>query len=319
MSDAERASYSALALRTIVEHVAQILHSFLGGLCIWESPSLNNAYLLLIRRAKELAEFFPEVRDALDDVLEMFPNLYEAIGHPDSPNEKWEYGGQQLVLRLKARASEAYIDNPGLAQELNEEDNVLLLASADILKRFCKAKAAGERRLFGPQLQATLTDAEEKECTSQRFKSRLPIEITGHTEARKGNVVKIAEAEVVLPDALFRLFLRLIVALYETSDGFLCRNDLRYGEGSDSEFTLAPEGLDQAVSRLRTCVRPALKGLKPTQFIEFKRKRLRLSTHRAYVIANKQRLVNHPNEVIRSLAARLPTEKQGTPEAPTPV
>lgn len=154
--------------------------------------------------------------------------------------------------------------------------------------------------------RVVLSDEEDRDFGLMGFKSRLPIRITGRTERRKGNVIDVAGHGVILTDAPFRMFLRLVVALCETTDGFLSRNDLRYGTGIDSEGVLAPDGLDQALSRLRAPFQPALEGLQRTHFIEARSSHVRLSTHRGYVTWDREALLRHQDGWVRGLAARLP-------------
>ncbi len=165
--------------------------------------------------------------------------------------------------------------------------------------------------LSGPKAKAPhviLSDIEEHEFEAARFQSRLPIHITGETVRRKSNLVEVAGCRVALPAAAFKLFLRLVLALCESKDGFLLREALRFGAGIDGEEVLAPEGLDQALGRLREPFRAALGDLVPTQFIEVHGGKTRLSTHRRYVLFDRERLLEHENQEIVALARRLPAQ-----------
>jgi hypothetical protein len=118
-------------------------------------------------------------------------------------------------------------------------------------------------------------------------------------------VVTIGGHEVILPDAEFKLFLRLVAALYETKDGFVDRGQMKQGGGLAEEGIYFPEELDQAVGRLRWRLGPALEGLKSTKYIEVQRKKIRLSTHRVCVSVDREALQKHPDDQIRQLAGRL--------------
>lgn len=144
----ESLSYKALLLMAIVERLAAVLDSFFSGYFVLQSSSINNMYLLLIKRAKEIADSFPAVREELDDVLDFFPNLYEAIADPELPEENWEYDGQARLLRLKGRASEIYVEQVSMSEpgELARQDSALLDAADEILQGFRKEKAAMEKR-----------------------------------------------------------------------------------------------------------------------------------------------------------------------------
>jgi len=100
----------AEALYGTVTRMLGILELFFGGYIMVESEEANRLYLLLRRGAETLAADFPEVKDALNELISLFPNLYEAIGHPDSPDEKWEFDASPVVGTLKARLSEAVLE-----------------------------------------------------------------------------------------------------------------------------------------------------------------------------------------------------------------
>jgi hypothetical protein len=152
---------------------------------------------------------------------------------------------------------------------------------------------------------AELSDEEEEEARRHRFKGSLAIHITGKLEGRKSNVINIGRVEIILPDAEFKLFLRLVVALFETENGFVPRGNLR-GGGLSDEGIYAPDAVEHAVNRLRFRLRPALQGLDPKKYVEVRRGDIRLSTHRKFVIVDRVCLMQHPDEVVRALAERLP-------------
>jgi hypothetical protein len=144
-----------------------------------------------------------------------------------------------------------------------------------------------------------LSDEEEEEFDACGFKSRLPIVITGRRERRAGNVLEVGGARVVLTDAPFKLFLRLVAALHETQDGFLPRGSMLDSGGLVAEGFYTEDGVDQALSRLRAPFGPALRELKPTEFIEVKGGRIRLSTHRRFVSCDRERLLGHSDQMVR--------------------
>lgn len=161
-------------------------------------------------------------------------------------------------------------------------------------------------------LRVELSEREEGEFLAHRFKSRHVVEITGATEPRRSNVLTIGGREVRLTDGQLRLFLRLVVALFETDDGYVTRESLRHGEGADWDGELAPDGLDQAISRIRTRIRPALEDIEPTDFVQVYRERVRISTHQRYVLAGRDRLLKHDDTIVRMLAKRLPAKARPT-------
>ena len=151
----------------------------------------------------------------------------------------------------------------------------------------------------------TLTAEEEAESRMHEFRSHLVIEVTGSLKNRRSNEVRLSGTSVILPDAEFLLFLRLIVALYQAEDGYIPRGN-RLGGCLVDEGIYPADSVDQVVSRLRSRFGPSLKGLEEKMFVEVRRREIRLSTHRRYVLVNRSRLSHHPDERIRDLAARLP-------------
>ena len=163
-----------------------------------------------------------------------------------------------------------------------------------------------------------LTAADEEECKAHGFNSRHRIHVTGQIESRKSNLIAIGDAQVTLPDAEFKTFLRLVLALFESPDGYLSPETLRFASEEDDEGLFFPDGLDRAASRLRARIGPALGGLKPQKFIEVSRRRIRISTHRRYVLFDKESLIRHPDAIIVSVASRLPEDREPRPSAQAP-
>lgn len=151
----------------------------------------------------------------------------------------------------------------------------------------------------------TLSAEEELECQRHRFKGNFPVQVTGVPENRRSNEVRVGGAPVILPDAEFLLFLRLVVALYETENGFVPRGN-RKGGGLVDEGIYPPDSVDQTVNRLRSRLGPALQGMDAKQYVEVQRKQIRLSTHRRSVIVDRACLLQHQDARIRWLAERLP-------------
>lgn len=140
-----------------------------------------------------------------------------------------------------------------------------------------------------------------------KFQSDLITQVTGALESRKSNEVRIAGAWVILPDAEFLLFLRLIVALYEAENGFVPRGN-RFGGGLVEEGIYPAQSVDQTVGRLRYRLGPALQGLDGKKFIEVSRGNIRLSTHRRRILVDRAELLKHPDGRIQDLVGRLPED-----------
>jgi hypothetical protein len=154
--------------------------------------------------------------------------------------------------------------------------------------------------------EVVLTDSEAKEAERQNFKAAVPIIITGEVVPRTSNVVEIGGRRVTLPDADFRLFLRLVVQLFIGGDGYCRKGGGRQAGGLVGEGVV-PDDVDNAVSRLRRSLQLGFLELAPKDYIEVQRGHgVRLSTHRRYVKVDRDALARHNNPAIRELAARLP-------------
>lgn len=145
-------SYLAHAFRALTDRMVRVLQAFFGGYLIVESPALNDVYLLLVRRARELAPD-PKASAALEDFLDMFPNLYESIGHPDSPDERWEFG-QDIVRALKGRASELWVESAAEGVSLREPELTIVQTCDEVLRRFVAVKRQEDQRFVAAVEQA---------------------------------------------------------------------------------------------------------------------------------------------------------------------
>lgn len=85
---------------------------------------------------------------------------------------------------------------------------------------------------------------------------------------------------------------------------------LRTGAGLAIEGRYFPEGIDQALKRLRDKFRPALGDLADTDFLERSGDgRARLSVHPAYLRWDRATLMNHRVEEVREIGKVMPASK----------
>ena len=105
-----------------------------------------------------------------------------------------------------------------------------------------------------------LSSEERRGAAEKRFASLYALHISGITEGRSSNVLSFAGMEVVLTDRPFALFLRLVVALFETEDGFEPRGKMRTGGGLASEGYYAEEDMDRILSEIRKGVPHGAEG-----------------------------------------------------------
>lgn len=223
------------------------------------------------------------------------PDKIEEIGRLDSAPTNVPVVVKSSLASLVGKFARFYEEHDGVTGA----PAIQFLASPGVAMR-------GTSPDSWPAIQ--LSESQLVEFRQHGFKSSLGIQVTGQTAGRKSNVVLIDGRTVRVPDSLFRLFLRLVVAVFERDDGFISRTETKQGADATGEGALAHDGLDQAVSHLRDRFRPALGGLEGTDFIEFNRGQLRLSTHRAYIAVKREALLSHPDDVVRDLAGRLPEQ-----------
>src|SRR5919106_1892517 len=151
----------------------------------------------------------------------------------------------------------------------------------------------GRGRLASESMQTL--DLMRYAMTSPSHMGLNDYQITGRQELRTSNVVKIGATEILVPGAEFKLLLRLVVALFQTDDGFVPKGNLQ-GGGLGEEGIYPPHELEQAVSRLRSRLRPGLQDLDAKRYVEVRRGRIRLSTHRKFVIVDRLQLLAHDDE-----------------------
>lgn len=238
---------------------------------------------------------------AEDGLFSEFPQLEDCI-LPDDPDPGRT--ASALAQLEKRHAEEVLRVATDQVKRASKELVFQQLPPTCLIRISVGADKAPEPPASAPQVK--LSPSDEEAFQFHRFRSRHVIQVTGDTEPRKSNVLRMGDAEVILTDRQLRLFLRLIVALFETDGGYLTRESLKHGEGADWDGELAPEGLDQAISRIRARIRPALKEIDPKDFIQCHRSRVRISTHKRYVLVNRDKLLDHDDTIIRLLAERLP-------------
>lgn len=195
-----------------------------------------------------------------------------------------------------------YIPGPVVRRTLEgERVHVVPLGSADPFLLDLEGVLVPGRSLT----LAALTQQEERECEAKGLRSRLTIHISGHPTGRGGSIVEVGGAPVELSRSRFRLFLRLVVGLFEGEDGFVFRGTMKDGGGLIEEGYYAGPSMDPVLGRLREPFRGHLGSLDPKEFIEASAGHVRLSTHRRCVTWNADRLRGIQDKTIQELVGRL--------------
>jgi hypothetical protein len=240
-----------------------------------------------------------------DDLLLEFPQLQEGVLPTDpSPDET-----ARRLIRMLRRHADAVLRV--LSDEIGNARDELALDRLPFHCLLRLAVAAEPRADLSATPRIELSEEEEAEFRQARYRSRLTIQITGQMTGRKSNIVLVDGKEAILDDADFIVFLRLALEVLQSDDGFLSELHLTSVEDLDGEVELMPAGFDQAVGRLRKGFRGRLKDLKHTEFIEVQRRRVRLSTHRRYILWNDKTLRQHGDERVRLLADRMASVAAG--------
>lgn len=202
-----------------------------------------------------------------------------------------------------SRAEEMFLESAEMA--LTEQVRLTNQIIQDALQGPSQTFPNGEGSPFPESPSIQLTADEEKEFVEARFKSRLPLDITGEHLKRATNVLQIGGRRVEIADADLVLLLRLVVALHASPNGFVPKGGGRAPGGLVEEQGIVPGRVDQAISRLRQALRPGIEGLDPKNLIEVQGGRLRLSTHPRFINVFWERLDDHPHEMVRRLLTQL--------------
>ena len=126
------------------------------------------------------------------------------------------------------------------------------------------------------------------------------VHIPGNTPTKRSNVLEVNGKKILIGDALFRLFLRLVVELYKGKGGWVYTHTLK------AEGVIANALSYQIYSNLRAPLRGALEENDVTKFIENDgSKRYRISTPPDFITYDRLKLLHHPDPQIRNLAKRL--------------
>ncbi len=205
-------------------------------------------------------------------------------------------------LRL-SRAEQMFLEAAEFA--IKEQVRVTTLRFEAAIRGPSVRRPSSEGFTAPESLSIQLTADEEKAYAEARFKSRLPIVITGERVKRASNVLQIGSRVVHIANADLVLLLRLVVALQESPSGFVSKGGGRGTGGLVQEEGVVPGEVDQAIFRLRKALQPAIEDLDPTSLIEVQDGQLRLSTHRRYVIVCWEPLEDHPHRIVQRLLSQL--------------
>lgn len=157
---------------------------------------------------------------------------------------------------------------------------------------------------LAPERQArppfVITDGSKGRLVQNRYKTQLPVLITGEREKWQRNTVIVNGLPVALGDGLFLIFLRLCVQLVKSGNG-MKKAGLRSGG------CLRSGSEEQTIGRLRSAFGAVLEKRTTHDFIEsYGRGMIRISTSPDLVKYNRERLRSHGNEKIKHLAEQLP-------------
>lgn len=126
------------------------------------------------------------------------------------------------------------------------------------------------------------------------------VHIPGNTPTKRSNGLEVNGKKILMGDAPFRLFLRLVVELGKGKGGWVNTHTLQ------AEGVIANALSHQIYSNLRTPLRGALEENDVTKFIENDgSKRYRISTPPDFITYDKWKLLHHPDPQIKKLAKKL--------------
>jgi hypothetical protein len=194
LSQEEVCSHNALMMRAVIERLAATLGAFFGGYMMIDSPGLNDTYLILVKNARLFVDIYPALREPFDEVVGLFPNLYEA-GEPEFPDEAWEFGGEQAVRRLQGRASEIYVQEMRATVELNEDEQRFLKLVDESISNHTAQKRriwnrVGERARSASETAPWATPSTAPESPRQRAED-APLHDRAHAACVEALVAKL--------------------------------------------------------------------------------------------------------------------------------
>ena len=260
-----------------------------------DALTLGESYVRLIRKLIAL-----EGEPMLVEFSELLDCASPDVAERDVP---------ERVVEMLRRQAEAATDamhrvtEPILDRLLNGE-----FATTSLVRLWLAGTPPPRKRQWrSPEVEEIgLSASEAAAFDKAKCKSRLLINLTGESRRPKSNVVDLAGTPVEFADAEFILLLRLVLALWETQDGFVLKGGGRRPGGIADEPEVVPGNIDQAIGRLREKIQLGSGRVDPKDIVEVNNKRVRLSTISRYVQVNREALLNHDREVVRELASRLP-------------
>mgnify|MGYP001767511255 FL=1 len=145
-----------------------------------------------------------------------------------------------------------------------------------------------------------LTDKQNKDYKDFEYKCYDKIYIPGAIPMRRSNEVEVNDHKIKLGDSVFKLFLRLVLELKKTKEGWVHRHSL----GSDS--IIADVEKFQVYSNLRIALQGSLLDKDGQKFIENNgSKQYRISLHPDFIAYDREKLLKHPDSSIQELAREL--------------
>jgi len=146
-----------------------------------------------------------------------------------------------------------------------------------------------------------LTKKQEKDYKDFEYRCYDKVHIPGTIPIKRSNEIKVNSHEIKLGDSVFRLFLRLVSELKKNGSGWVNRHTL------DSDGIITDVDKFQIYSNLRTALQRGLLDRDGRKFIENNgSKQYRISLHPDFITYHREKLIKHPDSIIRELAKRLP-------------
>lgn len=145
-----------------------------------------------------------------------------------------------------------------------------------------------------------LTEKQNKDYKDFEYKCYDKVYIPGAIPMKRSNEIEVNNHKIKLGDSVFKLFLRLVLELKKTKEGWIHRHNL----GSDS--IIADVEKFQVYSNLRTALQGSLLDKDGQKFIENNgSKQYRISLHPDFISYDREKLLKHPDSSIQKLARRL--------------
>jgi len=162
-----------------------------------------------------------------------------------------------------------------------------------------------DKSLLTRKSGTVLSDEQEKDYNEYGYKCYDRVHIPGDVPMKRSNIIEVNGNQIKIPDRLFGLLLWLVLELKKKEGGWVDRYTL-----ASAGIVSDPEDF-RTYSNLRQKLEGNLAKKNGQDFIQNDgSKRYRISTHPDFIRYERGKLIKHPDERVREIARKLPTQRR---------